>query len=52
MVNMRYCRTENVIEALREWYNDPGTDDFLHDTLAALCRDVVSDFGNKEPFDG
>ena len=52
MMSMRYCRTENVIEALREWYSDPGTDDHLHDTLVELCRDVVSDFGNKAPSDG
>lgn len=52
MKNMRYCRTENVIAALREWYDEPGTDDSLHDTLVALCREVVLDFGNKDPSNG
>ena len=45
MLNMKYCRTENVIAALREWIDDPGSDEELHDTLARICLQVATDAG-------
>ncbi len=40
MMNMKYCRTENVIAALREWEDDPGTDEHLHHELYKLCSRI------------
>ena len=45
MLNMKYCRTENVIDALREWINEPGSDEELHGTLARICLQVAVDAG-------
>lgn len=45
MINMRYCRTENVICALREWVDDPGSDEELHSSLNRLCLRVANDAG-------
>jgi len=43
MLNMKYCRTENVIAALREWEDDPGTDEHLHRELYELCSRITAD---------
>ncbi len=45
MLNMKYCRTENVIAALREWEDDPGTDEHLHHELYELCSRITADAG-------
>lgn len=45
MLNMKYCRTENVIAALREWEDDPGTDEHLHRELYELCSRIAADAG-------
>ena len=45
MLNMKYCRTENVIAALREWEDDPGTDERLHNQLYELCLSIAADAG-------
>ena len=45
MLNMKYCRTENVIAALREWGDDPGTDEHLHHELYELCSRITADAG-------
>ena len=45
MLNMKYCRTENVIAALREWEDDPGTDEHLHHELYELCSRIAADAG-------
>jgi len=45
MLNMKYCRTENVIAALREWENEPGTDEHLHHELYELCSRIAADAG-------
>lgn len=45
MLNMKYCRTENVIDALREWEDDPGTDEHLHHELYELCSRIAADAG-------
>ena len=45
MLNMKYCRTENVIAALREWEDDPGTDEHLHNQLYELCLSITTDAG-------
>ncbi len=45
MLNMKYCRTENVIAALREWMDDPGSDEELHGTLERMCLQVAMDAG-------
>lgn len=42
MLSMRYCRTENVIAALREWEDDPGTDEHLHHELYELCSRIAA----------
>lgn len=44
-LNMKYCRTENVIAALREWEDDHGTDEHLHNELYALCLRIAADAG-------
>lgn len=43
MHNMKYCRTENTIYALREWLDDPGTDEGLYAELVMLCREVIDE---------
>lgn len=45
MLNMKYCRTENVIAALREWEDNPGTDEHLHQELYELCSRIAVDAG-------
>ncbi len=45
MLNMKYCRTENVIAALREWEDDHGTDEHLHHELYELCSRITADAG-------
>lgn len=45
MLNMGYCRTENVIAALREWVDHPGSDEELHSSLNGLCLLVANDAG-------
>ena len=45
MMNMKYCRTENVIAALREWEDDPGIDEHLHNELYKLCSRIAADAG-------
>lgn len=43
MLNMKYCRTENVIAALREWEDNPGTDEHLHHELYELCSRIAAE---------
>lgn len=45
MLNLKYCRTENVIAALREWEDDNGTDEHLHNELYELCLRIAADAG-------
>lgn len=51
MLNMKYCRTENVISALREWEGAPGTDEHLHHELAGLPRSLGYDFTHLPKID-
>lgn len=45
MINMKYCRTENVISAIKEWYDDPGSDEGLHETLVQFCAEIADNAG-------